>query len=545
VTSKNTAPKRAVVYCRLSRDRNKDKQGEGMKVADQEADCRDLAGRLGFTVAAVRTDNDLTAFKGTARSKPRPGYDALLDDIESGRADVVLAWHTDRLHRDLSELEHYVDVCETRKVPTHTVKGGDLDLSTASGRMVARILGSVARGEVEHMIERMESGKDRCRRLGAWPGGARPFGYEPDGPSVRLGGEEAGRLAQVPDEAAAIKRAYKSVLAGVTLAAIARDWNRRGLRTPQSKSKKRGGKPWHAGNVKPVLVAARNAGLIEFGGEIIGEAHWPAIVHEDTWRTARAILTDPSRRTAPGPKPAHLLTGVLICGVCGGRKFRAGHVKDRWLYQCAAKAIAPGMGTRFHLACHEAGLDEAIEAAIIDRLSKPDAVAAFAAPAVDIAALDARRTALNAELDAFAREPGITPRQLSTVSAPKIAEVRYIEQQISDALHGSALEEFNGATDPAKVWARLSMERKRAVAATMLRVLVKPARRGGGKAGRKMPPGWRFGMPMPFDTTRIDIIWQSGAVDDQQPAGALVVRDSGRRPEPSNADGRVAVEPVP
>src|SRR5207247_552018 len=97
---------------------------------------------------------DLTAFKGGRRSKPRPGYNDLLDDIRSGRAQVVLAWHTDRLHRDLTELEEYITVCGEGRggVPTCTVRGGDLDLSTSSGRMVARILGAVARGEVEHMI---------------------------------------------------------------------------------------------------------------------------------------------------------------------------------------------------------------------------------------------------------------------------------------------------------------------------------------------------------------------------------------------------------
>jgi DNA invertase Pin-like site-specific DNA recombinase len=61
----------------------------------------------------------------------------------------VLAWHTDRLHRSPKELETYIDLCEPRGVVTRTVRAGELDLATASGRMVARQLGAVARYESE------------------------------------------------------------------------------------------------------------------------------------------------------------------------------------------------------------------------------------------------------------------------------------------------------------------------------------------------------------------------------------------------------------
>ena len=226
MTSEDT--RRGVIYARISRD---GKEGSGLGVAKQEEDCRELAARLGINVVDVRTDNDLTAFKGASRSKPRPGYDALLGDIRSGRADVVLAWHTDRLHRDMTDLEDYITACgEGRSgVPTNTVKGGDLDLSTASGRMVARILGAVARQEVEHMIERQKSAKERNRKAGAWSGGPRPYGFRKDGPSIKQGGQ--GGLAQVPEEAAAIRWAASQVLAGHRhRTAIARQWNGAGLR---------------------------------------------------------------------------------------------------------------------------------------------------------------------------------------------------------------------------------------------------------------------------------------------------------------------------
>jgi site-specific DNA recombinase len=180
--------RRALIYSRISKDR----AGAGLGVDRQRQDCEELAERLGWTVVDDYSDNDLSAYSG----KPRPGYKALLADLEAGRADAVLVWHTDRLHRRPVELEHYIAVCEPRGIVTQTVKAGDLDLATPSGRMVARMLGSAARYEVEHMIERQQAAKLQAANAGRWKGGRRAFGYEADGVTVcewEGGGDPARR----------------------------------------------------------------------------------------------------------------------------------------------------------------------------------------------------------------------------------------------------------------------------------------------------------------------------------------------------------------
>src|SRR3954447_11548242 len=203
--------RRAVIYTRMSRDR----AGAGLGVDRQRHECVELADRLGWQIVSERSDNDLSAYSG----KPRPGYRALLDDLEHGRATAVLVWHTDRLHRRPVELEEYINVCDPRGVITQTVKAGPLDLATPSGRMVARMLGSTARYEVEHMIERQQAAKLQAATSGRWKGGRRPFGYESDGLTIRQ------------SEAAEIRRATDDLLAGMSLHGIARDWNARGVTT--------------------------------------------------------------------------------------------------------------------------------------------------------------------------------------------------------------------------------------------------------------------------------------------------------------------------
>jgi site-specific DNA recombinase len=104
---------RAGVYARISDDR---RGGAGLGVQRQVEDCQALAERLGWPVAGVYVDNDVSAYSG----KPRKDYQRLLADIRAGHITSVLAWHTDRLHRSPVELEEYMSVCELRAAITHT-----------------------------------------------------------------------------------------------------------------------------------------------------------------------------------------------------------------------------------------------------------------------------------------------------------------------------------------------------------------------------------------------------------------------------------------
>jgi Resolvase, N terminal domain len=58
---------RAAIYYRISQD-----DGTALGVARQEADCRSLCGRRGWTVAAVHTDNNISASSGSGQRSTRP-----------------------------------------------------------------------------------------------------------------------------------------------------------------------------------------------------------------------------------------------------------------------------------------------------------------------------------------------------------------------------------------------------------------------------------------------------------------------------------------
>lgn len=463
---------RAVIYARISRDRI----GAGLGVERQEADCRALALRLGFVVVLVLVDNDLSAYSG----KPRPAYKRLLDMIAGGEVDVVLAWHGDRLHRSLSELEGYITACEARDVPTYTATAGELDLTTATGRMHARIAGAVARHEVEHSVERQQAAKLQAAAAGKWGGGRRPYGYGADGVTVR------------PAEARVVAEATDAILNGGSLRSEAERLNRAGARTST-------GRAWQPSELRKVLLRARNAGLREHKGEIIGTAEWPALVDEEQWRAVCSILRDPGRRTSYSTARRWMLSNIARCGVCGStlRVSLLNTTRNGMpAYVCKAGKCVGRKAVE---------LEQFVSALVVERLSRPDAIDLLqpASATVDIAALRSEAAALQVRLDDLADDLDIDERTMARRSAKLRERLAEVRERMAAAGRGNVLSGVADAPDVAAAWAELHLDRRRAIVDALMEVVVHRTRKG-------RPSGWKLGESY-FDPRTVEIIWKGQA----------------------------------
>jgi DNA invertase Pin-like site-specific DNA recombinase len=458
-----------MIYCRISRDR----KGAGLGVTRQEADCRELAARLGLSVTEVYVDNDLSAYSG----KKRPGYLALLEAVRSGRAGAVLAWHTDRIHRSPVELEDYITASEAHGVPTYTVTAGELDLSTATGRMSARIVGAVARHEVEHQVERQQAAKSQAAAAGKWNGGRRPYGYEADGVTIR------------PAEAAVVAAVTDAVLLGVSLRSEVARLNAAGLETST-------GRPWQPSELRKVLVRARNAGLREHKSAL-HPATWPPLVPEEKWRAVRSILTDPRRRTSASTARRWMLSNIATCGVCGAPlrvtllASTRGSVPS---YTCSrGKCVVR----------NAAELEDFVARVVIERMSRPDAIDLLRprAPEVDVTGLRAEVSALRQRLDDLADDLALDERTLARRGQALRGRIGELEGRLEQAGRGSALAGLAGAPDVEAAWAGLHLDRRRAVVRELMTVTINRARRG-------RRPGWKPGESY-FDPEGVEIEWRS------------------------------------
>lgn len=305
---------KTAIYLRISEDRDATERG----IARQEEDCRSLARELDWCVVEVFIDNDVSAFN--VRS-PRPGYEAMLRAIRARRVSSVVAWHIDRLHRSPRELERYLDLCVEFEVATHTVRSGALDLSTPSGRMVARMLVAAALQEVELKGERTQRAQRQAAEGGRWLGGTRPFGWTMS--PMRLH----------PVEAPLVVDASCRVIAGESLNAIVKEWNASGVTTSY-------GNRWTVTPLRQVLLRARNAGLATWKGQVVGESEFPPILDEDTYREVSRVLRDPARRRSSSNVVRWLLAGIALCE-CGGQVRSASAIArdgaSRTIYRCRVR----------------------------------------------------------------------------------------------------------------------------------------------------------------------------------------------------------------
>src|SRR5690242_13661972 len=95
---------RAFVYLRQSLDR----AGTSAAVDRQREDCLKLCADRGWEVVNTYVDNDVSA----SSRKPRPQYVKMLAAVERGEAEVIVAWHVDRLTRKITDLEHLIELAQ-------------------------------------------------------------------------------------------------------------------------------------------------------------------------------------------------------------------------------------------------------------------------------------------------------------------------------------------------------------------------------------------------------------------------------------------------
>lgn len=455
----------AAIYVRISQDRD----GGGLGVDRQQADCEALAERLGWSVSGVFVDNDVSAYSG----KPRPEYERLLAALESGAIRGVLAWHPDRLHRSPTELETYINLAERKRIATHTVQAGHWDLSTPSGRAVARTLGIWARYESEHKGERIKAARIQQAKAGGWHGGMRPYGYEPDGVTIRV------------SEAREIVNAIEQIIAGVSLRSIVRELNTRGIPTATGRGK------WTSVVLRDNIMRPRTAGLSSHLGEIVGKAVWPPIVPEDTWRAACAVLSDPSRKTNHrGGTVRWLGSGIYVCGVCFEPTLRVGTNggSGRRTYRCGNRNRE---NTGGHVTREANTLDSFVELAVVKRLSRADAAALFVsgADSPDRGALELEKAGINARLDELASLFGrarLTASQLEAGSEPLMQRSSEISTLLAASVGRGPLAELASVEDIAEAWFGtqddrsdgFSLGERRAILSAVAVVTVLPAKRG-------------------------------------------------------------------
>lgn len=462
--------KAAAIYIRISSDRGGTRAG----VRRQLEDCRSWAQLNGAPVAEVYEDNDVSAYRG----KPRPAYRRMCEDIKAGVRDGVIVWHNDRLHRNTRELEDFIDLVEATGIAVATVTSGDYDLTTTTGRAMARIACALARLESEDKSRRIKRQQLQAAQEGKRSGGGtRAYGYQP------------GHRKVIPNEAAVIKEAARRILAGEPLRSVTRDLNDRGIPTVS-------GKPWSSTVLRTILTSGRISGQREHLGEIVAAGDWPAIVTPAQTARLRTILLDPDRRTNRAPR-RYPLTGLVYCGKCGARMVARPRDDGERRYFCAK---GPGFTGCGGTAILSEPLERFVAEAVLHRLDSPKLQRAVSRALsvedeADVVQLELEQA--DAELEQLASLHGqgqISVREWMAARKPIEDRRTAAARQLGTLSGASALDGFVGDTGALRAqWADLDPARQRAIISAVLpRIVINAAVRGRNRfdPGR-IQPVWR------------------------------------------------------
>ncbi|MEV8265157.1 recombinase family protein [Microbacterium sp. NPDC077057] len=312
--------KLCAIYTRISDDR----EGDELGVQRQQEDCEAKAADLGLTIFHTYTDNDIGASDKTSKKKIREAYLAMLTAARAGSFQHIIAYSNSRITRRPRELEDLLDLhAETEKkfgrkkgvIVQTVVSGHQDDLSSADGRMVARLKAGVDAGEVERLAERIQR-KNLQKAMRGEPAKQhrRPFGFEDD--------QETHRT----EEAAAIREAVQEIIGGASITSIRRKWNQQGIKTTD-------GKQWAWTPVHRVLLGWRTAGVRVYQGQPLYDedgqpvrGSWDPIISPEEREAALAKLEERTRRGQREGK--WLLQGLLQCDLCARNLYGALQSKD-------------------------------------------------------------------------------------------------------------------------------------------------------------------------------------------------------------------------
>ena len=329
---------RVALYARYSSDNQ-----SVASIEDQFRICREHAAREQWKVIGTYHD---AAISG-ASVILRPGVQTLLQDAQRGKFDVVLAEALDRVSRDQADVATLFKHLRFAGVQIVTLSEGEIsELHVGlKGTMNALFLKDLAAKTHRGIRGRVEKGRS---------GGGLCYGYDVVKHTNTEGEPIRGKRTINQAEANIIRRVFLDFAAGISPRAIARRLNDEGVRGPD-------GALWTDSTLRG--HTARGTGLIN--NELyIGKLVWNRlryikdpttgkrvsrinprekwittdvpelrIVDEALWQNAKArqgeltikyanVITATraahANRLNGTHRPRSLLSGLLVCGCCGG-----------------------------------------------------------------------------------------------------------------------------------------------------------------------------------------------------------------------------------
>lgn len=145
---------RVAIYARVST------KNHGQDVALQTRDLPQFAQARGWTIVGEYVDAGVSGTKDS-----RPELNRLMADAKQRKFDIVLVWKLDRFGRSLRHLVNALAEFQSLNI-AFVSYSDNLDLTTASGRLMFHVVSAMAEFERALISERVRAGLRNARAKG-------------------------------------------------------------------------------------------------------------------------------------------------------------------------------------------------------------------------------------------------------------------------------------------------------------------------------------------------------------------------------------------
>ena len=321
----------AYIYARFSSENQQETSIEAQVRA-----CREYADRHGMTVLDVYADEAISGRGGSTQK--RRAYQRLLNDVQHGKASVILCHQYDRLARDLREQVNLNAAMKEIGVRIIAV-AQDLGDSKESRLLLRPLIWSLSEYYSENLAFETRKGLRETALKGLHTGGVAPFGYDVVDQRYVINAVEAHY----------VRRIFSAVLAGKSFVSILAEMRAAGIKG------KRGAEIKYT-QVYEMLRNEKYCGTYIYSPEeekdrdarrskpnaIRIEDAFPAIISREEFEEVQKILKG---RKRVGMTEHYLCGGLVYCA-CGAKMHASRTTRKGYEYRrfyCSAKCGAHGI----------------------------------------------------------------------------------------------------------------------------------------------------------------------------------------------------------